>query len=72
MNLYPVISAGYSGTRFWPVRRRETPKQLVNLIAERSLIRQTVDHFGNTAIVACLGVDQLAVIHGGRNTCLSA
>ncbi|MBI4681197.1 MAG: hypothetical protein HY753_08380, partial [Nitrospirae bacterium] len=27
-NLYAVVIAGGSGTRFWPLSRQETPKQL--------------------------------------------
>ena len=43
MNIYPVVLAGGSGTRFWPVSRREHPKQLLPLIDDRSLLRTTVD-----------------------------
>lgn len=43
MDIYPVILAGGSGTRFWPVSRRDHPKQLLPLIDDRSMLRMTVD-----------------------------
>ena len=41
-NLYAVILAGGSGTRFWPVSRERFPKQLLRIIGEETLIQQTV------------------------------
>lgn len=46
MNLYAVIMAGGSGTRFWPASRQKRPKQLLTLTGERSLLQQTVDRLG--------------------------
>ncbi|MCP9447157.1 MAG: mannose-1-phosphate guanylyltransferase/mannose-6-phosphate isomerase [Nitrospira sp.] len=40
--LYPVIMAGGSGTRFWPVSRHLFPKQLLRIGGEDTLIRQTM------------------------------
>jgi mannose-1-phosphate guanylyltransferase len=42
-NLYHVIMAGGSGTRFWPASRRDRPKQFLNLVGSESMIRQTAD-----------------------------
>ncbi len=42
-NLYAVIMAGGSGTRFWPLSRRAHPKQLIRLTGEHTLIQQTVN-----------------------------
>jgi mannose-1-phosphate guanylyltransferase len=39
---YAVILAGGSGTRFWPLSRRRRPKQLLNLLGERTLLEETV------------------------------
>ena len=39
--------AGGSGTRFWPASRIETPKQLLQLVGNSSMIRQTVDRLGD-------------------------
>lgn len=40
--LYGVIIAGGSGTRFWPLSREETPKQLLSVDGRESLIQATV------------------------------
>lgn len=43
MNTYGVIMAGGSGTRFWPLSRENTPKQLLNLTGKDLMINETVD-----------------------------
>lgn len=40
--LHAVIMAGGSGTRFWPASRKLTPKQLLPLAGERSMLQDTV------------------------------
>ena len=42
-NFYPVILAGGRGTRFWPLSRKELPKQYLALLDRRSLLETTVD-----------------------------
>lgn len=44
--LYAVVMAGGSGTRFWPASRRQTPKQLLDLAGDRTMIQETVGRFG--------------------------
>ena len=39
---YACIMAGGSGERFWPLSRAATPKHLVRLISERTLLDETV------------------------------
>jgi mannose-1-phosphate guanylyltransferase/mannose-6-phosphate isomerase len=41
-NLYPVIMAGGSGTRFWPLSRQLFPKQLLKIGGDQTLIQQTM------------------------------
>jgi mannose-1-phosphate guanylyltransferase len=41
-NLYVVILAGGSGTRFWPLSRETWPKQMLQIVGEDTLIRQTI------------------------------
>jgi len=41
-SVYPVIMAGGSGTRFWPLSRQLFPKQLLKIIGDETLIQQTM------------------------------
>ena len=41
--MYIVILAGGSGTRFWPLSRKLTPKQLMTVFDSRSMLQRTVD-----------------------------
>lgn len=45
--LHAVIMAGGTGTRFWPASRAATPKQLLELVGDSSMIQQTVDRLGD-------------------------
>ncbi|MGB9630173.1 MAG: sugar phosphate nucleotidyltransferase [Thermodesulfobacteriota bacterium] len=38
-----LILAGGSGTRLWPLSRKDYPKQFLKLNGEKSLLRETVD-----------------------------
>jgi len=40
---YAVIMAGGSGTRFWPWSRENTPKQLLKIVCERSMLQHAID-----------------------------
>jgi mannose-1-phosphate guanylyltransferase len=40
---YVIIMAGGRGERFWPVSREKTPKQLITLLGNQSLLQQTVE-----------------------------
>lgn len=41
--LHAIIMAGGSGTRFWPASTKDSPKQLLQLVGDSTMIRQTVD-----------------------------
>ncbi len=41
--MHVVLMAGGMGTRFWPRSRKNYPKQLLNLIGEKSMIRLTYE-----------------------------
>jgi mannose-1-phosphate guanylyltransferase len=41
--LYALILAGGSGERFWPLSRRARPKQLLQLVSDKTLLEETVD-----------------------------
>src|SRR5690606_20279045 len=42
MNLYAVIMAGGVGSRFWPRSKEKTPKQLLKIFGEHTMIQETV------------------------------
>ena len=41
--MYIVILAGGSGTRFWPLSRKKTPKQLMSVFGGKSMLQRTVE-----------------------------
>jgi mannose-1-phosphate guanylyltransferase len=44
--LHAIIMAGGSGTRFWPASRTDMPKQLLKLVGNKTMLRQTFDRLG--------------------------
>ena len=49
MKTYGVIMAGGGGTRFWPLSRRELPKQFLNLTGNDILVNETFDRLNKVA-----------------------
>lgn len=47
MKTYGVVMAGGDGTRFWPLSRQKTPKQLLNLSGKGLMINETIDRLLN-------------------------
>jgi len=43
MKVYAVIMAGGVGSRFWPSSKEKTPKQLLKIFGEKTLIQDTVE-----------------------------
>jgi mannose-1-phosphate guanylyltransferase/mannose-6-phosphate isomerase-like protein (cupin superfamily) len=41
-NLFAIILAGGSGVRFWPLSRETWPKQMLQIVGEDTLLRQTI------------------------------
>jgi len=46
-NIYAVIMAGGTGTRFWPLSRESSPKQMLRIVGEDTMIRQTIKRLHN-------------------------
>jgi mannose-1-phosphate guanylyltransferase len=44
--LHAIIMAGGTGTRFWPASRNDEPKQLLRLVGDATMLRQTLDRLG--------------------------
>ncbi len=63
---YIVIMAGGSGTRLWPLSRRDMPKQLLNLFQGTSLLRMAYQRIiglvPDQRILVCTGMDYLGVV----------
>lgn len=55
-NFYPVILAGGRGTRFWPLSRRRTAKQVLALEGTKTMIQQTVARLLPLAPASCIWV----------------
>ncbi len=45
--IIPVILAGGSGTRLWPLSRQLYPKQLMNLVDENTMLQNTIQRLTN-------------------------
>lgn len=57
MKTYGVIMAGGGGTRFWPLSRKERPKQLLNLSGKEIMVNETIDR-----IAASVGKDNVFIV----------
>jgi mannose-1-phosphate guanylyltransferase len=58
VKLYPVVMAGGSGTRFWPLSRRSRPKQFLALAGDEPMLAATVNRLpplaqGGETYVVC-------------------
>ena len=50
MVLHPVILAGGSGTRLWPLSRQRLPKQFLPLLSERTLLQETLSRLDGMTV----------------------
>src|SRR5438309_5961538 len=51
--IYALILAGGSGERFWPLSRRNRPKQLLRLISKRTLLEETLSRLEGFVPAEC-------------------
>jgi len=65
-HVYAVIMAGGSGTRFWPLSREKAPKQVLSIINDTSLLRETFNRISelipNDNIIVVTSRRQVEVI----------
>jgi mannose-1-phosphate guanylyltransferase/mannose-1-phosphate guanylyltransferase/mannose-6-phosphate isomerase len=58
-NVYPILLAGGTGTRLWPVSRQLYPKQLVKFIGQDSLVQSTIKR-----LIPVLEVENIRIVCG--------
>ena len=51
MRIRPVLLAGGSGTRLWPLSRKSYPKQFTNLFGDRSLFQLSAENLNKSQII---------------------
>jgi mannose-1-phosphate guanylyltransferase len=73
MDIFGVIMAGGGGTRFWPLSRKQTPKQLLNLSGKDVMVNETVDRLSQVAkneniyiVTNSTQVDKMKNVTSGR------
>jgi len=63
---YVVIMAGGSGKRLWPLSRQDMPKQLLNVVGGKSLLRIAYERLDGVVpadqILVCTGADYAHVV----------
>jgi mannose-1-phosphate guanylyltransferase/mannose-6-phosphate isomerase len=57
--IFPVLLAGGSGTRLWPISRAQTPKQLAKISAKTSLLQETIQR-----LHPMLRIDDVRIVCG--------
>lgn len=61
--MYGIILAGGSGSRLWPLSRELYPKQLLNLISDKSLLQSTFERLTN-----CMQKDEILSITNTKHS----
>jgi len=75
MSIYPIILAGGSGTRLWPLSRELTPKQVLKILHTKTLVEEAIERcaaFSNEAPTIVANSDLIEKIklisnHDGLN-----
>ena len=61
LQVCPVVLAGGSGSRLWPLSREQYPKQMINLVGDQSLLANTAGRLDALADRVALS-DQLVIV----------
>ncbi|HTJ93734.1 MAG TPA: sugar phosphate nucleotidyltransferase, partial [Pararobbsia sp.] len=64
--IHPVILAGGSGTRLWPMSREHYPKQLIELLGDQSLLQSTAHRLDGVPSDLAFA-DEITVICGDEH-----
>lgn len=56
--IYPVILCGGSGTRLWPLSRKDYPKQFARILGDHSLFQDTLERFAGNGFAAPVIISQ--------------
>ena len=60
--MYAIVLAGGAGSRLWPRSRAATPKQLLDLLSDRSLLQETVDR-----LRLLMPVENIVIVTGDQH-----
>lgn len=55
--IHGIILAGGKGERFWPLSRSQRPKQLLKLISDKTMLRETIDR-----ILPLIPIERILVV----------
>ena len=73
LEIYGVIMAGGGGTRFWPLSRKRTPKQLLNLSGKDIMVNEAADRLAQVAayrnlyiVTNCEQAEEMKRVTAGR------
>jgi mannose-1-phosphate guanylyltransferase len=53
VTVYPVILAGGSGTRLWPISTPSRPKHLLEMVGSGTMLEQTIDRVSHPGLFGC-------------------
>ena len=75
MQITPVILSGGSGTRLWPLSRKEYPKQYLPLAGDNSMLQETILRLNGLdnltdPIIVC-NADHRFLVASNANKCIN-
>ena len=72
-NVFGVVMAGGGGTRFWPLSRKTSPKQLLNLSGKEVMVNEAVDRLAQVTaykniylVTNCDQAEKMRILTAGR------